>query len=261
MNFNSFDLTALTDKINGGEPGKVREAYFNLVKCTETAERYPDMCKCMRAMADYLCTNNIPLSIDERNLLSVAYKNVVGHLRSALRAIDSEPDELTNYAQMYKEQVVNELKELCDDILGLLKQIISTENENNIEALVFYYKMTGDYHRYLAETDEEAAGKAGDAYKEAMCIAETGINGEGKELGKPLPTTHPIRLGLALNYSVCFYEILKEESAACDLAKRAFDDAIAHLDKLEEADYKDSTLIMQLLRDNLTLWTNNDAEN
>lgn len=44
-----------------------------------------------------------------------------------------------------------------------------------------------------------------------------------------------------LNYLLCF--------------KQAFDDAIAELDTLNEDSYKDSTLIMQLLRDNLTLWT------
>merc|ERR1712233_207661 len=78
-----------------------------------------------------------------------------------------------------------------------------------------------------------------------------------------LEPTHPIRLGLALNYSVCFYEILKDKKKACQLAKDAFDEAISKLDKLEESDYKDSTLIMQLLRDNLTLWTStdNDEEN
>ena len=67
-----------------------------------------------------------------------------------------------------------------------------------------------------------------------------------------LPPTHPIRLGLALNFSVFYYEILNSPDRACHLAKQAFDDAIAELDSLSEESYRDSTLIMQLLRDYFT---------
>lgn len=74
-----------------------------------------------------------------------------------------------------------------------------------------------------------------------------------------LTPTHPIRLGLALNFSVFYYEILNSPDRACHLAKQAFDDAIAELDSLSEESYRDSTLIMQLLRDNLTLWTSSDT--
>jgi 14-3-3 protein epsilon len=107
----------------------------------------------------------------------------------------------------------------------------------------------GDYYRYLAEftTDSartEAADKSLEAYKSASNISVT-----------ELPPTHPIRLGLALNFSVFYYEIMNSPDSACHLAKQAFDDAIAELDTLSEESYKDSTLIMQLLRDNLTLWT------
>lgn len=107
----------------------------------------------------------------------------------------------------------------------------------------------GDYHRYLAEfaagdVRKSAATAAHEAYKSATEIAQT-----------ELPPTHPIRLGLALNFSVFYYEILNSPDRACHLAKQAFDDAIAELDTLSEESYKDSTLIMQLLRDNLTLWT------
>jgi len=86
-------------------------------------------------------------------------------------------------------------------------------------------------------------------YGEAMEVAKQALN-----------ETHPTRLGLALNYSVCYYEILKEPEKACNLAKEAFDGAISKLDTLNDSSYKDSTLIMQLLRDNLTLWTSENAD-
>merc|ERR1712217_864499 len=78
---------------------------------------------------------------------------------------------------------------------------------------------------------------------------------------KGLPVTHPIRLGLALNYSVFLYEVLGNPDEACKMARSAFEDAIAELDNVAEDSYKDSTLIMQLLRDNLTLWTSDDSTN
>lgn len=75
-----------------------------------------------------------------------------------------------------------------------------------------------------------------------------------------LMTTHPIRLGLALNFSVFYYEILNQADVACKLAKSAFDAAISDLESLEEEQYRDSATIMQLLRDNLTLWTSDLVE-
>jgi 14-3-3 protein epsilon len=74
------------------------------------------------------------------------------------------------------------------------------------------------------------------------------------QVEKGLPTTHPSRLGLALNYSVFFYEVRNDPSKACQVAKRAFDNAIAEIDNIDEDQYKDATTIMQLIRDNLTLW-------
>ena len=120
---------------------------------------------------------------------------------------------------------------------------------SNAESKVFYLKMKGDYYRYLAEVAtgdqrNSVVEESQKAYQEAFDVSK----------GKMQPT-HPIRLGLALNFSVFYYEILNSPDRACQLAKQAFDDAIAELDTLNEDSYKDSTLIMQLLRDNLTLWT------
>merc|ERR1712146_332467 len=89
-----------------------------------------------------------------------------------------------------------------------------------------------------------AAEQAKQAYQMAMDIAT-----------KDLAVTHPIRLGLALNFSVFHYEVLGNPEEACSMARKAFEDAIVELDSVAEDSYKDSTLIMRLLRDNLTLWT------
>jgi hypothetical protein len=58
-----------------------------------------------------------------------------------------------------------------------------------------------------------------------------------------------------LNYSVFYYEIIKETSKACEMARKAFDEGLPNVDELEGDSYKDSTLILQLLRDNISLWT------
>merc|ERR1712241_1542688 len=99
------------------------------------------------------------------------------------------------------------------------------------------------------EAKKAAAASAEAAYKDAQTVAE-----------KDLAVTHPIRLGLALNFSVFQYEVLQKPEDACKMARTAFEDAIAELDNVAEDSYKDSTLIMQLLRDNLTLWTSDQNE-
>merc|ERR1712113_1148678 len=149
----------------------------------------------------------------------------------------------------YRREIENELEEICNDILQLLDKTLLAADEISDEAQVFYYKMKGDYLRYLAEVQTagsagtgDAAPKAKQAYDQAWAAA------------KVLKATNPIKLGLALNFSVFHYEILSRQDSACTLAKEAFDTAVTELDKLGGSEYKDATLIMQLLRDNLTLW-------
>lgn len=199
---------------------------------------------------------DVELTVEERNLLSVAYKNVIGARRASWRIITSieqkeenkGAEEKLEMIKTYRGQVEKELRDICSDILNVLENhLIKCATTGGSK--VFYYKMKGDYHRYLAEfatgsDRKDAAENSLIAYKAASDIAMN-----------DLPPTHPIRLGLALNFSVFYYEILNSPDRACRLAKAAFDDAIAELDTLSEESYKDSTLIMQLLRDNLTLWT------
>mmetsp|Transcript_79782 Transcript_79782/g.203169 ORF Transcript_79782/g.203169 Transcript_79782/m.203169 type:complete len:240 (-) Transcript_79782:484-1203(-) len=231
-----------------------KEVYF--AKLAEQAERYDEMADHMENVGKL----GDELSVEERNLLSVAYKNAVGSRRAAWRIMTSVEhkekskgnDENAKYAKEYCGKVETELKKICDTILGLLdKNLIS--GASNGESKVFYQKMKADYYRYIAEftKDEKktnAANSAETAYADAAKVAE-----------KDLAVTHPIRLGLALNYSVFLYEVQGKPDEACKMARTAFEDAIAELDNVAEDSYKDSTLIMQLLRDNLTLWTSDEG--
>lgn len=238
-----------------------REDSVYQAKLSEQAERYEDMVAHMKVVA----TGSETLSVEERNLLSVAYKNVIGARRASWRVLSSilskEEGKSKEHAETvmeYRKKVEQELDATCDEILEIISSHLLPKSEGDAEATVFYHKMSGDYYRYLAEFK---TGDEHDSAGESACQSYDKAKNCAEKEGDGLPPTHPIRLGLALNFSVFYYEILQKPEKACDLAKKAFDDAIAELDSLQEDSYKDATLIMQLLRDNLTLWTSDEETN
>lgn len=212
----------------------------------------------MKEFVKKVCRPGVALKEEERNLLSVAYKNVVGPRRASWRVLMNVgakgADAMPELVTQYRVVVETELKAICDEILQLLDVTLITSSLDT-ESLVFYHKMAGDYYRYLAEfqTDDALAASkeaAGREYTKALGFAEN-----GNPPSPALHPTNPIRLGLALNCSVFFFEIMNEPEKACKLAREAFDAAVSELEGVEDNVYKDATLIMQLLRDNLTLWT------
>jgi len=180
-----------------------KDVYF--AKLAEQAERYDEMADYMEAVGKA----GGELSVEERNLLSVAYKNAVGSRRAAWRIITSvEQKEKTKgndgnaaFAKEYCKKVESELDKICTTILSLLDKELIVKASGG-ESKVFYQKMKADYFRYQAEFKDgdgktQAAENAKLAYEEAQKVAE-----------KDLAVTHPIRLGLALNFSVFQYEVL-----------------------------------------------------
>ncbi|OMJ93472.1 hypothetical protein SteCoe_3594 [Stentor coeruleus] len=230
-----------------------------LCRMSEQSERYEEMIEFVRA---FISKEHSELSVEERNILSVAYKNVVGNRRTAWRVLNSIEqkearrgnEENKSRASAYKEKVEAELRSFCREILRLIDSDL-LPHTNDAEGRVFFLKMKGDYHRYICEFaqgqyKDESSKNAQECYQQAYDKALTDLD-----------STHPTRLGLALNYSVFNYEIMQLQNEACTMAQKAFDDAIQNLENLtDESAYKDSTMILQLIRDNLSLWTS-EAEN
>ena len=167
-----------------------REDNVYKAKLAEQAERYDEGVTAMKIVASL----DVELTVEERNLLSVAYKNVIGPRRASWRIILSIEQKVENKVakdklkmiEAYRLQVEKELRDICVDILQVLDNHLIPCSDTG-ESKVFYYKMKGDYHRYLAEfatanDRKEAAENALVAYKAASDIAMT-----------ELATTHPIR--------------------------------------------------------------------
>ncbi|TGZ73112.1 hypothetical protein CRM22_001713 [Opisthorchis felineus] len=227
-----------------------RDDLLYRTKIAEQTERYDEMVTSIQKLVKL----GVELTPEERNLFSLAHKNFIAPKRAALRIVNAatERDEATHspflmYDRMFQEQIETEMRNIAHAIIGLSQNTL-IKPDTPVESKVFYLKLKADYFRYLAEFEEgndknDAAEYSLEAYKEAYELACT-----------VLQPTHPVRLGVALNFAVFYYEIINSADRACKLAKQAFDDAIAELDNISEESYKDATLIMQLLRDNLTLW-------
>ncbi|EKF39236.1 14-3-3 protein, putative [Trypanosoma cruzi marinkellei] len=225
-----------------------REQLIIMAKLAEQCERYDEILVCMKRVVKL----NPVLSSEERNLLSVAYKNVIGARRACWRSItaleqkeDIKKEKNITLIKGFKRQIEKELSDVCSDILDLIDEHL-LPSASTEETKVYYLKMKGDYHRYYAEIEtntEEQKNKALEAYTQAM------------QYNSSLKPTSPIRLGLALNFSVFYYEILKSPDRGCQLARQAFEEALSDPSVLDEEQHKEAALIMQLLRDNLALWT------
>jgi 14-3-3 protein epsilon len=234
-----------------------RELKFFLARVADQAERYADVLTSLNA----IIATDAALNSDERNLLSVAYKALTGTRRSALRTVNAflEDDSIKaipeRVAQLtsLKTKLVGELDGYCTELIALTdSKLLPAAADASTK--VFYEKLKADYYRYSVEFKNEAdrregSDKAKTSYESAIAIATA-------ELTK----ADPAYLGLALNYSVFLYEIIGKKQEAIDLADKSFKEAVDGLDALDEAQYSEATLILQLLKDNVALWNEEQAD-
>lgn len=236
-------------------PTSAEEGVF-MAKLAEQAGRYEDMLEFVRPVIE----KTEELTVDERCLVSVTFKSLSDEKRAAWHVVagleqDPKYESVKEAVGKYKRHIEEELKQVCKTAISAIDDSLM-KRADTAESKVFFLKIKADYYRYVAEVCgagpefEDNATKALETYLTAKKIASD----------QSLDAINPVRLGLALNLSVFFYEIKKNPKEACQIAKSAFDEATSGLQVLEEDQYKDSTYIMQMIKDNLTSWTSDAAE-
>jgi 14-3-3 protein epsilon len=233
------------------------EKQVYLAMLAEQCSRFEDM---MEFLEEMVKGKKEDLSSDERNLLSIAYKNTISLRRQAIKTLlayemkekKREGSLYLSFIQEYKNKVEKELENLSLKIIKTIDDHLMIK-ANDAEAKVFYHKMKADYYRYIAENMEgESKSKYSDlsdkSYKQAT---DSAID---------LSSLNPIRLGLALNYSVFYYEVYNDHSTACSIAKETLELTRKELTNIDEDDeeYKDAFSIINLLQENLNMWTSED---
>eukprot|EP00930_Biecheleria_cincta_P056375 TRINITY_DN42510_c0_g1_i1.p1 TRINITY_DN42510_c0_g1~~TRINITY_DN42510_c0_g1_i1.p1 ORF type:complete len:254 (+),score=70.29 TRINITY_DN42510_c0_g1_i1:58-762(+) len=224
-----------------------------LARVAERVERFDDMAQFMKERVE----ENTPLSAEERDMLSAAFKNALTERRQAIRvtvSVENQKraegqEEPANLASGYKTKVESELQGICNQVLSLLSTYLLPAAEPGQDK-TFYLKMQGDYYRYLSEFAEDAqregfAQHARQAYTDGMTEAQS------------LDPAHPVRLGLALNFAVFQHEVLQETQQAIETAELTHQAAYAALQagNTDEETAADAMQTMALLSDNLKLWT------
>ena len=231
-----------------------------LAMLAEQCNRFEEM---VQFLEDMVKTRDKDLSSDERNLLSIAYKNSITSLRTALRTImayenkekKKENSTFLPYIQEYKKKVESELVKACERVLQSIDGNLLSKASDS-EAKVFYIKMKGDYNRYIAESVEgDLKDKVG---KDALAAYQ-----EASDNAKDLPVLNPISLGLALNFSVFHYEVMNDHETAIKVASDAYDKASKELPNIDEdaEENRDAVSIINLLKENLDMWKSEGDDN
>jgi len=228
-----------------------RKHFIHLAKLADQTERYEEMVENMKRAASF----DQELTIEERKFFSDAYKNAIGARRVSWRiivSIEQKEESKGNDAQVslikgYRERIEGELAKIIEDITGVINKHLIPSAASG-ESKVFYYKMMGDYYRYLAEFARDdmrldSATKSLNAYKAGAEIAVI-----------ELPAIDPTRLALVLNFAVFYHDIINDPARACSLTKHGLDDAYAELDTVSDQGWPDSRKIMQALSNNLSEW-------
>jgi len=236
---------------------KFREDCVIHAKISETSQRYYEMVEDVRAF----CSMNQELDVEEQNLLASSYKHVVNQRRrSWVDLIDFQhknPNLDENKLEIldeYRKKIQKELEIYSEEAIHIASGYIKMNSNMNRESLCFYHLMQADHYRYLCEValNPEQRRKFFNSAKELYLKAQ--------EISEKLLPVNPLRLSIALNYSIFLSDIVRDEKRAVKVAAEAFEEAKKNAQSLSERSYQDSTLLMEMLKQNIFEWKIKTAE-
>ena len=199
----------------------------------------------------YLKVKNSEITENDVKLLQVAYRNIISKRRRAWRItkkLEKKNEKDATKYSAYRMDLEMEIADRCEMCLNLINDFLLKKAGNNAEIEVQLHKTKGDYYRYICEFSN------GSQLRTAIQSAESSY-AEAERVAEKLEITHPSRLGVILNHTVFLYEVKKDTKMAQKKATETFEESIQRVDDVKDEHYKDATLILKLMRDNMNIWT------
>jgi 14-3-3 protein epsilon len=197
--------------------------------------------------------SNPRITPEQRESLAHCFHDAVKEPRDALRLLTKSIQDLerrglpqvVEHLRIPQRSFEDTIASICNTLLEMVDVALLPVTTDPI-AILFYTKLKGDYYRYLAELkpgDEGNSGRAKACYESAL-----------RSVSDEIRISDPVYLGLVLNYCVFQYEFMDMKDEAIERADTTFGDAVKALEELDEKEYGMATMLLQLLRDNITIW-------
>ena len=227
-----------------------REELIFLSKLYTKAELYKEVINFIKEFIKL----NPKIEKEECDIISTGFKNMISDKRASWFTLNSmehkEKKKKRNTVKEIKEiknHIENEIRETCKELQDLIDKELLPKNEED-EILVFLYKLKADYFRYICEFAE------GNEYQDNLIKAEEYYKKAYEIADKKLPIINCNRVSVALNYSIFLYETKKDKKSGFDIAQNTFKESMKFIDDLEKPKYRDTLLIIQLLKENIIFW-------
>lgn len=225
----------------------------------QQCSRYEEMFKYLE---DLLIKRNKDFSKKERELLAYGYVSYIKSKRKSLHIVmayetkekKNENSIFISYIQEYRRTLETDLTQSCQKIIYIIDSLLVKKAENN-EAKIFYKKLKGDLNRYIAEY-------AKDELREKVMRDGLVSYQEAKNLSKDIPIMNEILLGLILNMSLFYYEVINERKNAIKIADECMIKVDKELPNFDE-DNENNKVIMALIgliKENLENWKIEEEE-